>query len=152
MLEPNDFNITQCNQVVTAKGMYIEDLYNTSQRLPMTFVMNVYTVSIFTKDTPDSLLDSIDLAFVSDVRFIEGAPECVVIQSKIENKNLIPCFEQYPMKALFVKAFEIFKKCQQGKDITPPLTECEKEAAEKAKKAGKGKDDKKEEDKKEFFF
>jgi len=41
--------------------------------------MNVYTVSIFTKATPDSLLDSIDMAFVSDVREIEGAPECLVI-------------------------------------------------------------------------
>jgi hypothetical protein len=45
----------------------------------MTLVMNVYTVSIFTKATPDSLLDSIDMAFVSDVREIEGAPECLVI-------------------------------------------------------------------------
>ena len=77
----------------------------------MTFIMNVYTVSIFTKDTPDSLLNSIDMAFVSDIAFIEGAPECVDIKSKIEGKSLIPCFEEYSMKDLFIKAYEIFAKC-----------------------------------------
>ena len=118
----------------------------------MTFVMNVYTVSIFTKETPDSLLNSIDLAFVSDVQLIEGAPECIVIMSKIENKSLIPCFEKYQMKALFIKAYEIYKKCQQGKDITPPLTECEREAAKNKPKADDAKDDKKDDEKKEFFF
>ena len=77
----------------------------------MTLVMNVYTVSIFTKATPDSLLDSIDLAFVTDVSQIEGAPECLVISSKPENKTLIPCFLEEEMKTEFIKAYEILKKC-----------------------------------------
>lgn len=111
MLKPNDFNVTQCNQVVTAPGTFIESLYNTSARQPMVFVMNVYTVSIFAKETPDSLVDSIDMAFVSDIQMIEGAPECVVIKSKIETKEEIPCFSELGFKFEFIKAYEIFKKC-----------------------------------------
>ncbi len=52
----------------------------------MWFVMNVYTISIFTKETPDSLFNSIDLAFVDDIKDIQGAPECLVISAMIEKK------------------------------------------------------------------
>ena len=94
--------------------MYINDLYNTSDRGPMTLVMNVYTLSIFTKETPDSLLNSVDMAFMSDIKNIEGAPECLVINSKIENKELIPCFETLDNKEGFIKSYEIYKKCSAG--------------------------------------
>ena len=82
----------------------------------MTLVMNVYTVSLFTKDTPDSLLNSIDMTFVSDIREIEGAPECLVITSKVEKKTLIPCFEKEEDKGKYIKAYEVFKKCMEGEE------------------------------------
>ena len=73
-------------------GMLILYLWNTTMCCPMTLVMNVYTMSLFTKDTPESLLNSIEMAFVSDIKEIEGAPKCLVITSKIEDKEIIPCF------------------------------------------------------------
>jgi len=48
-------------------GMYITTLWNTTDRYPMTFIMNIHTASIFTKETPDSLLNSIDNAFITDI-------------------------------------------------------------------------------------
>lgn len=147
MLPPNSFDVTQCNQVVTATGSFILDLWNTTLRGPMTFVMNVYTVTIFTKETPDSLLNSIDMAFVSDIEEIEGAPECIVLTSKVENKTLIPCFATEDNKPEAISAYEIFKKCMDGAE--EELTPCELEAKmlKKAKAEEPAKDDKKDGDK-----
>jgi len=52
----------------------------------MTIVMNVYTLSIFATDKPDSLINSIDSVFISDIKEIEGAPECLDILSDKEHK------------------------------------------------------------------
>jgi len=97
--------------------MYITTLWNTTDRYAMTFVMNIHTVSIFTKETPDSLLNSIDNAFITDLQEIEGAPECIAIISESEKKELIPCFQTVDMKKTYLATYEKFMKCMEGDNL-----------------------------------
>ena len=80
--------------------------------------MNMYTVNVFAKKgDPATLLNSIDWAFVdSPVKNMTHAPDCLLISSSEEKKDIGFCFKTEAEMTVWMTAVEMIKLCRKGID------------------------------------
>ncbi len=80
----------------------------------------MYTVSLFREINPATLLVSIDWVHATKPARLEGAPDCLVIRSEVENKEIPMCLDNASEVTSWLEAFLQFGKCNKGIDITVP--------------------------------
>ena len=71
----------------------------------------MYTVSLFKEKSPSSLLVSIDWVHANKPVRIVGAPDCFVIDSEIERKEIPVCLPTETEVDAWLEAFMTFGKC-----------------------------------------
>jgi len=80
----------------------------------------MYTISLFRERDPATLLVSIDWVHATKPQRLVGAPDCLVIRSEIENKDIPICLDSASTVTTWLEAFLQFGKCNKGIDITVP--------------------------------
>ncbi len=80
----------------------------------------MYTVSLFREKDPSTLLVSIDWVHATKPQRLVGAPDCLVIRSEVEEKDIPICLNSDSEVTTWLEAFLQFGKCNKGIDITVP--------------------------------
>jgi len=98
--------------------MFIESTYNTTARAPAVLIGSSYQLSLFLRDDPSTLIDSIDTFHLDTIGNLQGCPTCLEMKASSENDKAINfCFEDLTTKESWELAFEKWNMCRKGQDL-----------------------------------
>lgn len=74
----------------------------------------MYTISLFKDKDPSTLLVSIDWVHAMRPHQLLGAPDCFLIESDIEDKEIAFCLGSDAEVGVWLEGFVAFGKCNKG--------------------------------------
>lgn len=113
------YKLKRCDQVVFIAGERFSNYSNYFIRDPTYFEINIYSINMYDDETPDSLIDSIDLWSNDRVpKFIMGSGNCLDVIDENANKRFPICTKSIEE---IQQVFLDFYMCRKGNSIGDPL-------------------------------
>lgn len=116
MLVKTPYQLTSCNQVLHIQAQSLSNIDDFSTRIDSFFTMSAYYVNRFNKSDPNTLVDSIPMAKITEEpSTIPGSNRCL---SFTDGLDLIPlCLNSDEESTNIVESFKKLTACRRGDNL-----------------------------------